>query len=306
MRKLSLILSVCACAFGAIPSVQLNNGVLMPIVAAGTWQYNDSTAKDACEKAWAVGFNHFDTAHDYNNQRGVGAFLAEALKKVPRDQIFVTTKVPGCGAAEGVRRGHCYEDTVSLFQEDLTLLNLPFVDLILIHFPPLSCSPGVCPDIQGQWKAFEDMYAQKKARAIGVSNYCQSCLDCLFKNSTVVPAVNQLGYHVGMGDDPIGIISYCKSKGITVQAYSPLGDGSHELIDGPLVTGIGKTHNKTGAQVSLKWLAQKPVPLVTKADRADFLAEDIDLFDWQLSPGEVSQLSASKTPAGLPSFMCDK
>jgi len=289
----------------AVPSVQLNNGVLMPIVAEGTWQYNDSTAKDACEKALAAGFNHFDTAHDYNNQKGVGEFWAEAVAKSGgRSNLFLTTKVPGCVGGD-VRPGHCYDDTIAMVNDDLRLLNVSFVDLILIHFPPLGCFAAVCSEIQAQWKAFEDIYAQKKARAIGVSNYCQMCFECLFKNSTIVPAVNQVNYHVGMGPDPIGLVTYLKSKNIVLQAYSPLGDGTSELINGPLVTGIGKAHNKTGAQVSLKWLAQKPVPLVTKADRADFLEQDIDLFDWQLTPGEVSQLDAAKSPAGLPSFMCD-
>jgi diketogulonate reductase-like aldo/keto reductase len=303
--NLAVAVALLESVFAAVPSVQLNNGVLMPLVAAGTWQYNDSTAKDACEKALAVGFTHFDTAHDYNNQVGVGQFWAEAVAKSGgRSNLFLTTKVPGCTGA-GVRPGHCYDDTVAMVNDDLRLLNVTFVDLILIHFPPLSCATAVCPEIQAQWKAFEDIYAQKKARAIGVSNYCQTCFECLFKNSTIVPAVNQVNYHVGMGPDPIGLVTYLKSKNIVLQAYSPLGDGSSELIDGPLVTGIGKSHNKTGAQVSLKWLAQKPVPLVTKADRADFLEQDIDLFDWQLSPNEVSQLDAAKSPAGLPSFMCD-
>jgi diketogulonate reductase-like aldo/keto reductase len=277
----------------------------MPLVAAGTWQYNDTTAKDACEKAFAAGFNHFDTAHDYNNQKGVGQFWAEAVAKSGgRTNLFLTTKVPGCIGGD-VRPGHCYDDTMAMVNDDLKLLNVAYVDLILIHFPPLSCAAAVCSEIQAQWKAFEDIYAQKKARAIGVSNYCQTCFECLFKNSTIVPAVNQVNYHVGMGPDPIGLVTYLKSKNIVLQGYSPLGDGSSELIDGPLVSGIGKAHNKTGAQVSLKWLVQKPVPLVTKADRVDFLEQDIDLFDWQLTPSEVSQLDAAKTPAGLPSFMCD-
>jgi len=280
----------------------------MPLIAAGTWQYNDSTAKDSCEKAFNVGFTHFDTAHDYNNQRGVGQFWAEAVAKSGgREGLFLTTKVPGCGVGQGVRPGkYCYPDTLKLFQDDLDLLNVAYVDLILIHFPPLMCSDLTCPEIQAQWKAFEEMYAQNKTRAIGVSNYCQSCFECLFKTAKVVPAVNQVQYHVGMGDDPIGLATYLKSKGIAMQAYSPLGDGSSELISGNLTTSIGKAHGKTGAQVALKWIAQKSVSLVTKADRVDYLAEDFDLWDWQLSPGEMEQLSAAKKPAGLPSFMCDK
>jgi len=293
--------------WAASPSVQLNNGVMMPLLAMGTWQYNDTTAKDACEKAFSVGFTHFDTAHDYNNQRGVGRFWAEAVAKSGgRSNLFLTTKVPGCGTGQGVRPGkYCYPDTLKLFEEDLTLLNVSYVDLILLHFPPLMCSALTCPEIQDQWRAFEEMYAKNKSRAIGVSNYCQSCFDCLFQKAKIIPQVDQVEYHVGMGDNPIGLVTYLKSKGVVMQSYSPLGDGTSELINGPLVTSIGKNHNKTGAQVSLKWVAQKGIPLVTKADRVDYLAEDIDLFDWTLSSTEMGQLSAATTPAGLPSFMCD-
>jgi hypothetical protein len=107
-----------------------------------------------------------------------------------------------------------------------------------------------------------------QTKTIGVSNYCPSTFECLLEKATVVPAVNQVQYHIGMGTDPIGLISYCKSKNITLQAYSPLGDGKGELITGELVTGIGKNHGKSGAQVSLRWVAQHGVPLSTKASNA--------------------------------------
>lgn len=291
-----------------IPTVTLNNGVVMPVISAGTWQYNASVAKASCEDALTAGYSHFDTAHDYQNQDGVGQFFKEAVAKVGRNNLFLTSKVPGCGVpGQGVRGGkYCFNDTVKLFEEDLTLLDVPFVDLMLVHFPPGGCNALSCPEIQAQWSAFEDMYAQKKARAIGVSNYCQSCFECLFKTSKVTPAVNQVQYHVGMGPDPIGLHTYLKTKGIVMQAYSPLGDGSSELITGNLTNGIGKNYNKSGAQVALKFILQHGVPFSTKSTKEKNLLSDIDLFDFTISDADMATLDAATSPKGDVSFMCKK
>jgi 2,5-diketo-D-gluconate reductase A len=290
----------------AVTTVTLANGVEMPLIAMGTWQYDSAKAKASCEIALQAGFDHFDTAHDYNNQDGVGQFFKEAVSAKGRDNLFLTSKVPGCGT-QGVGAGKaCAPDTQKVFKENLQLLQVDYVDLMLIHFPPTSCSVLVCKEIQEQWAVFEDMYAQNLTRAIGVSNYCQSCFECLFKTSKVKPMVNQLQFHVGMGDDPHGIKSYLDQHNIVMQSYSPLGDGSSELITGNFTNSIGKAYNKTGAQVALKWIAQKPVPVVTKASTMEHLAEDIDLFDWTITPADMQKLSEATTPKGNPSFMCSQ
>ena len=200
----------------------------------------------------------------------------------------------------------CGPDTKAMFDEDLKLMGVAQADLMLVHFPPSGgCGALGCKSIQTQWKVFEDAYAAGKARAIGVSNYCVSCLKCLFETATVRPMVNQLQWHVGMGVDATGLRSYCTSQNVTVQAYSPLGDGSTELIDGTLVSSIAKAHGKTsGATVSLKWLFQSGIPLVTKASDPTYLAEDFDIFDWQLSDAEMDQLNKATSPSGKPSFAC--
>ena len=158
--------------------------------------------------------------------------------------------------------------------------------------------------MQESWRAMEAFYAAKKARAIGVSNYCQSSFECILQTATVVPTVNQIQYHVGMGTDSEGLVSYCRSKNVTVQAYSPLGDGTKELITGPLVTKIGAAHNKTGAQVALHWLANQGIPLSTKSTNEAHLRANLDIFDWQLEVSETAELDAATTPASTPSFMC--
>lgn len=217
----------------------------------------------------------------------------------------MTSKVPGCGL-QGISVTNCKADTAKVFDGNLEALGVSAVDLMLLHFPPpTGCNALTCKGIQGQWEAFEEAYAAKKARAIGVSNYCISCFEkCLKGKMTVVPMVNQVQFHVGMGNDPEGLFSYAKAHNITMQAYSPLGDGKKELITGNMTTTIGKAHQKSGAQVALKWIVAQGIPLVTKANSASFLAEDIDLFSWELTAAEKSTLDAATSPAGTPSFMC--
>lgn len=270
-----------------IPTIKLNNGVEMPMISIGTWQYNSSTAEATVKLALKVGFNHIDTANDYGNQDGVG----RALQGVDRASYFLTTKVPPANGAT----------TTKNLQDDLDQLGLAYVDLMLVHFPPFLNN---CKTMQDQWKAMEAFYNAGKAKAIGVSNYCVSSLKCIAEVATVTPAVNQISFHVGMGTDPAGLKSYCDSKGIRAQAYSPLGDGTSELITGALVTGIGKAHNMTGAQVSLRWLIENGIPLSTKTTKESHLQQDLGIFGFSLEDTEKSQLDTATSPAGKPSFAC--
>jgi len=297
------------------PTITLNNGVKMPAVAAGTWQYNTSTATSSVTQAIAVGFTHIDTAHDYcsdgstgscsggSNQPGIGKALQAA--GLARSDYFITTKVPGCGM-QGISKFNCGEDSAKAAQTNLDELGLPYVDLVLIHFPPMGgCGKENCKLIKKQWAALTDFYQANKTRAIGVSNFCPSCLECLAEDaSAVVPAVNQFKYHIGMGADPEGLLSYCKQHGIAAQAYSPLGDDSSELITGKFVTAAGKAHGKSGAQVSLRWIYQHGVAVTTKADTKAYLQEDLDLFSWSLTDAEMTEADGLTSPAGTPSFMC--
>jgi len=315
VKAVSLLLCLCSLSqvIASPKTVTLNNGVVMPLVSAGVWKYNGSQAQESCEAAYEVGFRGFDTAYDYDNQEEVGAAFKMALQNSSRSELFLTTKVPGCGTIplKGLpapSKKNCGPDTLKIAEGNLVKLDQPYVDLMLLHFPPDSCGgllhTDACTLMQEQWGAFEELYALNKSRAIGVSNYCQSCFECILKTAKIIPAVNQVQYHVGEGDDPIGLHSYCKSKGITMEAYSAMAQGSKELITGNLTTSIGKAHGKSGAQVALKWVIQKGVPLVTKASNPAYLAEDIDLFDFDLTAAEMALLDASNTPKGKPSFFC--
>merc|ERR1712014_336702 len=135
-----------------------------------------------------------------------------------------------------------------------------------------------------------------------LNHYCPSSLECIAETLTVTPAVNQVKFHVGMGTDPIGLKSYCDDHGIHMQAYSPLGNGGTELITGDLVSGIGDNHNKTGAQVSLRWIYENGVSLATKTTKQSHMEQDLDVFNFELAAEEKQTLDAATSPSDRPSF----
>lgn len=276
---------------GDIPLMKLNNGVSLPQIALGTVFRSDAEAEDAVKAAFSVGMMHIDTAYNYHIQQGVGA----AVKGLERSSFFVTTKVPTNHATT------TYDDVTRYMQADLEQLGLDHVDLMLLHYPPTGQN---CKAIQEHWRAAEDFYKAGKAKAIGVSNYCQPSLDCLLASAEVVPAVNQLQFHVGMGSDPAGLKTYTESKGILHMAYSPLGSGTSELITGDLVSSVGEAHNKTGAQASLRWVVERNSMLTVKSASAAHLAADTEIFDFKLTDDELTRLDAATSPAGEPSNTC--
>lgn len=237
-----LVASLTPAAVATVPRAEIAPNVWMPLLAAGTWQYNDSVAASSVANAIAAGFTHIDTALDYGNQRGVSAGLARS--GVARDEIFITTKIPGCGFT-GINPRTCASDTLAAAKDNVVQLSSSYpalqqVDLMLLHFPPcVSAPPGLpspinstcCAQKTGcsganldavaqQWKAMEDALAANYTRAIGVSNFCSKCLAAAtsISASPVQPAVNQFQLHVGMGSDPQRFLSHAKAAGITPQA----------------------------------------------------------------------------------------
>lgn len=306
----------------------LRSGYRMPVLSMGVWQYNDTQAEATVSAAIAAGFTHIDTAYDYHNQQGVAKGMAKSGK--PREELFITTKVPGCGLqnVSAVSTEVCRNDTAARLQEDFELLGVSYIDLVLLHFPPCpgdsgtgmgpsdsSCyakktgctHPGACALVEAQWGVLSDAYAQKKIRSIGVSNYCSACFSCL-ASAEVAPMVNQVQLHVGMGQDPQGFRSYAERRNFTLQAWSPLGSGgkgSPEILGGNLTTSIAKKYNKSTAQVALRWLLAHNVSVATKSSNPKHMAEDLGIFGFELSDEDLQALDAADFASDdSPSFLC--
>lgn len=296
---MALVTVLCA-GLALDPTIRLNTprgALFMPQVALGVWELTADEVEVSVKYGLEVGFEHIDAALVYKNGKAVG----EAIRKYgSRDAVFLTSKVPGCSAPDV---DGCARETARDFAAVLDELAFDHVDLMLLHFPPRPFHPLDCARIAAQWTELERAFWANKTRAIGVSNYCPSALRCL--GGHITPAVNQVMFHVGMGRDPGGIASYCARAGIQLQSYSPLGDGrTRELISGPLVTSIGAENGRTGAQTALKWVVQRGAGLITKSTRRDHLAEDIDLYSWELSMEQMFLLNHATSPKGNYSFAC--
>jgi len=279
--------------YPTIPMSGVEGMMDMPLVGLGTWQYNSSVAEQAVIDALQIGFRHVDTALGYDNQIGVGAGLKKANLK--RQEFFVTSKIPG---------GLNASATEAALDLALQQLGLDYVDLMLIHFPATWTGVGGAAMRKEEWLALEKWAKAGKARAIGISHYCKSHIEDILSVATLPIALNQVMYHVGMGMSPnLGndYKEYCQSVGIVYMSFStlcgPCGKEKMELINGPLVTEIGKAHNVTGAQVALRWAVQQGIPVVPKSSKLQHLKEDFDLFSFSLTQAEMDKLTSATSPS---------
>jgi len=245
--------------------------------------------------ALAAGFSHIDTAFIYLNFPGVAA----AIKDVNRSSLFITSKVPGCGAGPPFMPPPCYDNTLNDTDAVLAGLQTTYVDLMLLHMPPpLGCNVSIgCKQAQDQWRALEDIYiTTHKLRAIGVSSYCQNCLECIAQTARITPMANQVDYHVGMGADPIELISYCDKHKIVIEAFSPLAEGA-VLQNFTVGQEIAQRLNVSSAQVALGWLAQRQrVVVTTSTNNSAHLVEDRDLWGFSLTSQDFAAIDALTTP----------
>ena len=306
--------SASASSASGVPMLLLHNGVKMPAIACGSGGDNNQSAQVTVKAALEAGFTHIDTAHDYGDQAGVG-------KAVAGSSVFLTTKVPGCGVPTQGLMPPCFNNTLKAVDQDLALLGMEKVSLMLIHFPPLlGCVASSCEHMQQQWAALEQIYHEKKADAIGVSNYCKECLQCIMKTAKVVPMVNQMQYHIGMGgpDFADGLLEFLAENDIAFTAYSPLGGGGVLSPSSPFAAIGNATAAKykwqqpgstptaqpvQPAQVALAWIAQKranmpQMAVVTKSSNPVYLAEDLGLWSgWGLSAEDRAALDKIANPA---------
>ena len=273
----------------------------MPLVGLGTWQYNSSVAEAAVKLAFSLGYRHVDTALGYGNQDGVGRGLAaaSAAAGLKRADYFVTSKIPG-GLNTSAATAALDQSLEQLFPGDKDA----YVDLMLQHFPASWSGEGGPSLRKEQWLAMEAWAHKGKAKALGISHYCARHLDDVLSVATEPVSLNQVQYHVGMGQqnatfchDP----EYMKAKGVVYMSYSSLcgpcpPPDNTELISGDLVTSIGAQHGKTGAQVALRWLVQQGIPVIPKSSSATHLSENFDLFSFTLTAEEMNRLHLATSP----------
>ncbi|WP_137626931.1 aldo/keto reductase [Lactiplantibacillus pingfangensis] len=265
----------------------LNNGTKIPIVGFGTWQTPDGqVAYDSVLAALKAGYRHIDTAAAYGNEDSVGKAIADS--GVAREDLFVTTKLWNAD--------HGYDTTKAALETSLQKLGLDYVDLYLIHWPnPAAMRDNFEQLTADTWKAMEELYASRKARAIGVSNFRPKHLDVLLKTAKVVPAVNQIFLNPSDMEDEV--VAYNEAHGILSEAYSPLGTG--KIFGIPELKTIAAKYNKSVAQVVLRWSLQNGFLPLPKSVHADRIEQNTELFDFELSAADMETIDGMHGVAGL-------
>lgn len=256
----------------------LANGVEIPCIGYGTWQTpSGDVARDSAKAALDAGYRHIDTAFAYGNEADVG----EGIKAsgVNRKDIFLTTK------HWITERG--YEKTVATIDASLKNLDVDYLDLYLVHWP---CVEKVSPnwkEINAEtWRGFEKAYKEGKIRALGVSNYQQKHLEALDEFATVKPVVNQIEFHPGYTQ--IDNVRYCQSRGMLVQAWSPLGNGA--VLKDETLAAIAAKYGRSVAQICIRFALQNDVLPLPKSVTPSRIAENARVFDFELAEDDVKTL----------------
>ena len=253
------------------PTFKLSNGVAIRGVGLGTWQINDENmCLETVQIALKDGYRHFDTAQVYGNEQYIGHALKDS--GVSRNELFITTKIWILNFLPS--------RVIPSFNKSLDKLQTDYVDLLLLHFP-------VSKLRHTAWKKMEEIHDSGKAKTIGVSNYTIKHLERLLKDCRIKPAVNQVELHVFLQQPDL--LKYCESQGIVVEAYSPLAHGYG--LNNPLLVRLAKKHNKSAAQVMLRWCVEVGTIPLPKSSTAARIAENIDIFDFKLDKADLAELT---------------
>lgn len=258
-----------------VPTVTLNDGRTIPQLGFGVFRVDPDEAERVVSDALEVGYRHIDTAAVYGNEAGVGRAIAAS--GIPRDEIFVTTKL--WNSDQGTQSAF---DAIDL---SLEKLGLDRVDLYLIHWPR--------PDLDRYvetWRAMERMRADGRATSIGVSNFTPAHLDRLMAETDVVPAVDQVELHPTFAQRELR--RYAAEKGIAIEAWGPLGQGKYDLLGMPAVASAAAALGVTPAQVVLRWHIQHGFIVFPKTTSADRMRENFDLFGFELGAEQMAALDA--------------
>ena len=260
--------------------VKLNNGVEMPILNFGVYQIPQAETKEAVLNAIKVGYRGIDTAQSYFNEKEVGDAIKEC--GLPREELFITTKV--------WIDNYGYDKCKKSIEESLEKLQTDYIDLVLLHQP--------FSDYYGAYRALEDLYAEGKIKAIGVSNfYADRLADiCLFERK-VIPAVNQIE------TNPINARykdqEVAEKYGTHIMAWAPFGEGKNNMFTNPTLVEIGNKYNKSAAQVILRWLIQRGVIIDCKSTHLERIQQNFEVFDFELTNEDMEAIKGLDTGDSL-------
>jgi len=254
----------------------LNNGVTMPMLGFGVYQIADATeCETSVAEALRVGYRLIDTAAAYGNEEAVGRAIARS--GIPRDQLFITTKLWLSDAG--------YEKTKHAFERSLARLQLDYLDLYLIHQP--------YGDVHGAWRAMEELYEAGRMRAIGVSNFHPDRLMDLMVHNRVVPAVNQIETHPFC--QQTGTAQFLRENGVQIESWGPFAEGRNQLFSNLALTEIATRHSRSIAQIVLRWLLQRGVVAIPKSVRPERIAENFHIFDFELDAEDMAAIATLDT-----------
>jgi 2,5-diketo-D-gluconate reductase A len=257
-------------------NVILNNGIKMPILGFGVYQITDA---EQCEisvyDAIATGYRLIDTAAAYGNEEAVGKAIRRS--GVKREELFVTTKlwIQDTG----------FESAQRAFQRSLERLQLDYLDLYLIHQP--------IGDVYASWRAMEKLYKDGKTKAIGVSNFQPDKLLDLILHNEVVPAVNQIETHPFCQQRETQ--EFLEANNVQIESWGPFAEGRNNIFQNELLVSLARKYAKTVAQVILRWLIQRRVVVIPKSVRKERIAENFDVFDFELSGDDITAISSLDT-----------
>lgn len=252
----------------------LANGVQIPVLGFGTWQTPDIKSVKAALEA---GYRHIDTAQAYQNEASVGTAIQES--GVARQDLFLTTKIWNAN--------HSYDLTMQSFEESLQKLQTDYVDLLLIHWPnPIDFRDNWEAANAETWRAMEELYNAGKAKAIGVSNFRAHHLEALKKTAKVQPMVNQI--FLAPGELEAETVQYSRDNGLLLEAYSPLGTG--KIFDVPEMKTLAAKYQRSIPQIALRWSLQHGFLPLPKSVHANYIQENTQLFDFELTPEDMQTI----------------
>ncbi|WP_442915949.1 aldo/keto reductase [Leptospira sp. GIMC2001] len=251
--------------------IKSNQDVLVPRFGLGVWKSKPKECYSAVISALKAGYRHIDTAAIYGNESEVGDAIRDS--GIPRSEIFLVTKL--WNADQG------YDSALKAIDRSLSNLKTDYVDMYLIHFP-------VADKRKDSWRALQKIQSDKKTKAIGVSNYMIWHLEELINETEVLPAMNQVEYHPFLNNNEL--LSFCNSKGIILEAYSPLAHG--QKLNDPKVSELAKKYNKSNAQILIRWSLQKGMVVIPKSANPERIVQNADVYDFEINAADMVSMES--------------